>query len=93
MMNEPTKRPDEAVPLVIYKGGERIVIGSAILKGDGRIEAQIAKDVREDLKDLLFGGRVGDFSINPKLPPNIESSLSDANLLALRELLPERPGS
>lgn len=66
MPENPTeKRSDKAVPLVIYKGGERVVIGSAYLKGDGRIEAQVAKDVREDLKHLLFGDRVGDISINP----------------------------
>lgn len=59
------KRADRVLPLVIYKGGERIVIGSAYLKGDGSIEAQIAKDVRQDLKDMIFGDRVGDFSLNP----------------------------
>lgn len=66
MPENPTeKRADQALPLVIYKGGERIVVGSAYLKGDGSIEAQVAKDVRQDLKDILFGGRVGDISINP----------------------------
>lgn len=60
------KRPDKALPLVIYKGGERIVIGSAYLKGDGSIEAQIAKDVKKELRDQLFGDLVGDISINPK---------------------------
>lgn len=66
MPENPTeKRPDKAVPLVIYKGGERIIVGSAYLKGDGSIEGQIAKDVRKDLKDVLFSDRVGDISINP----------------------------
>lgn len=66
MPENPTeKRPDKPVPLVIYKGGERIVIGSAYLKGDGSIEGQVSKDVRQDLKDILFGDRVGDISINP----------------------------
>lgn len=63
--NPTEKRPDKAVPLVIYKGGERIVVGSAYLKGDGRIEAQIFKDVKQELKALLFGDRIGDISINP----------------------------
>lgn len=63
------RRPDKAVPLVIYKGGECIVLGSAYLKGDGRIEGQIAKDVKKELQDLLFGDRVGNISINPEPPP------------------------
>lgn len=62
------KRPDQTVPLVIYKSGERIVIGLAYLKGDGRIEGQIAQDVKKELREQLFGGLVGDISINPKLP-------------------------
>lgn len=66
MPENPTeKRPDQAVPLVIYKGGDRVVIGSAYLKGDGTIEGQITKDARQELKDILFGDRVGDISINP----------------------------
>lgn len=66
------KRPDKAVPLVIYKGGERIVIGSAYLKGDGRVEGQIQKDVKQELKDMLFGNTVGDISINPKQSIDID---------------------
>lgn len=65
--NPTEKRPDKAIPLVIYKSGERIVIGSAYLKGDGSIAAQIFKDVKQEITDLLFGDRVGDFSINPKI--------------------------
>lgn len=61
------KRPDQVVPLVIYKSGERITIGSAYLMGDGRIEAQIAKDVKKEISDLIFGGRVADISLNPKV--------------------------
>lgn len=66
MPENPTeKRQDKPLPLVIYKGGERIVIGSAYLKGDGKVEGQISKDAREELKDVFFGDRVGDISINP----------------------------
>ncbi len=67
-MKEPRhdKRPDKTVPLVIYKGGERIIVGQAIMKGDGSISAQIAKDVRKDLQDILYGDMVGGFSIDPK---------------------------
>lgn len=66
------KRADQTVPLVIYKGGERIVIGQAIVKGDGGIEGQIAKDVRQELKDLLFGGSLGALSLDPKPNPDLK---------------------
>lgn len=67
-MDKPEKRKDQEVPLVIYKGGERIVIGHAILKGDGSIIAQVTKDAKIEFQDQLFGDRVGDFSINPVVP-------------------------
>ena len=62
------KRKDQEVPLVIYKGGERIEVGRAIVKGDGSIVAQIAKDVKQEFKDLLFGNVLGDLSLNPRVP-------------------------
>lgn len=67
MVNKPEKRKDQEVPLVIYKSGERIEVGRAILKGDGSIIAQISKDVKVEFKDLLFGNILGDISLNPKV--------------------------
>ncbi len=72
MSERRTKRKDKAVPLIMYKGGERIVIGQAIVKGDGSIEAQIAKDVRQDLRDILFGDMLGAVSIDPKPMPDMK---------------------
>lgn len=66
------KRPDKSVPLVMYKGGERIVIGQALVKGDGSIEGQISKDVRKELKDILFGDMLGGLSIDPKPPVDLK---------------------
>lgn len=67
-----TKRADQTVDLVIYKSGERIVIGKAVVKGDGSIEAQIAKDVRKEISDLLFGGLLGGLSLDPKPKPDMK---------------------
>lgn len=53
------------VDLVLYKGGERIVIGKAIVEKDGAISAQIAKDLRADVKEIITG-KIGDVSINPQ---------------------------
>ncbi len=69
-----TKRPDKTVPLVMYKGGERIVIGQAIVKGDGSIIGQIAKDVRKELKDVLFGDMLGALSLDPKPAVDLQYS-------------------
>jgi hypothetical protein len=66
--NPTEKRADQHVPLVIYKGGQRIVVGQAIVKGDGQIEAQLSKDARKDLGDIFFKALIGDISINPKRP-------------------------
>lgn len=76
-MDKPEKRKDQEVPLVIYKGGERIEVGRAILKGDGSIIAQVAKDVKAEFKDLLFGNTLGDMSLNPKvlLPRDTQYSI------------------
>lgn len=63
------KRADKTVPLVLYKGGERIIIGQAIIKGDGKIEGQIAQDVRKEIGDLIFGDRLGGLSLDPKSSP------------------------
>ena len=60
-----SKQPSEQVPLVIYKGGERIVIGLASFDPDGSITAQIFKDFNDDIKTLVYG-EIGDISINPK---------------------------
>ncbi len=60
------KRKDKEVPLVMYKGGERLVIGQAIVKGDGSIIGQISKDVRKELSDVLFGDMLGAISVDPK---------------------------
>lgn len=70
-----TKRADQTVDLVIYKSGERIVIGKAVVKGDGSIEAQIAKDVRKEISDLLFGGLLGGLSLDPKPKPDLKYNL------------------
>ncbi len=59
-----SKKPSVQVDLVIYKGGERLVIGKAAIDPDGSIQAQIAKDLRADVKDIL-GKHIGDISINP----------------------------
>lgn len=71
-MSRENRRPDKTVPLVIYKGGERIIVGQAIVKGDGSIEGQIAKDVRKELKDLLFGDMLGGLSLDPKPPIDLK---------------------
>lgn len=80
-MSREDKRPDKAVPLVIYKGGERIIIGQAIVKGDGSIEGQIAKDIRQELKDILFGDRLGAVTLDPMAPPssNVEHTSTMIN--------------
>lgn len=59
------KEVSKQVPLVIYKGGERIVVGMAIVNPDGSIQAQIAKDINKELKTALFGNAIGDISLNP----------------------------
>lgn len=64
------KKKSKQVPLVIYKGGERIEIGMASVSTDGSIEAQIKKDIREDIKEMIYAD-IGDFSINPKTPPSL----------------------
>lgn len=74
-MIESTKRPDQIVPLVIYKGGERLVIGQATVKGDGQIEGQISKDAKSDLKDLIFSGSLGDLSLNPNVEVAVVANL------------------
>lgn len=84
------KRADQTVPIVIYKGGERIVIGSAYLKGDGSIEGKVFKDVKEDLKDLIFGGRIGNFSFNPKVEPKLSVEITDADISSVSVVYKER---
>lgn len=64
------RKKSKQVPLVIYKGGERIEIGMASVSTDGSIEAQIKRDIREDIKDIIYGD-LGDLSINPKTPPSL----------------------
>lgn len=66
------KLKDKRVPLVIYKSGERIVIGQAIVKGDGSIEGQIAKDVRKEIQHLIFGDALGALSFDPKAQPDMK---------------------
>lgn len=61
------RKKSKQVPLVIYKGGERIEIGMASVSTDGSIEAQIKKDIREDIKAVIYGD-LGDLSLNPKAP-------------------------
>lgn len=41
------------VDLVIYKGGDRHVVGRAAVNEDGSIEAQVAKDHWPVVKELL----------------------------------------
>lgn len=80
-MDKREKRKDQEVPLVIYKGGEKIAIGHAILKGDGSLSGQVTKDVMKELSDLLFGGSIGDVSLNPKISvqPDLKYNLISAN--------------
>lgn len=52
------------VDLVLYKGGERIVIGKVALNPDGSFQGQIARDIRAEVKLILSEG-IGDISINP----------------------------
>lgn len=72
-MDKREKRKDQEVFLVIYKGGEKIQVGHAILKGDGSLIGQVSKDVRKEITDLLFGGQLGDVSLNPRtvVPPDM----------------------
>lgn len=65
------KKTSKQVPLVIYKSGERIQIGMASIGSDGEIIGQIAKDIREDVKALLWGN-IGDVSLNPKKPLDLK---------------------
>lgn len=65
-MEKREKRKDQEVPLVIFKSGEQIEIGHIVLKGDGSIVGQIAKDVKKEISDLLFNG-LGSISLNPKV--------------------------
>lgn len=52
------------VPLVVYKGGTRTVIGMASVQEDGSIEAQVMKDHWPTVKDL-FLPNIGELSIAP----------------------------
>ncbi len=52
------------IPLVIYKGGVRTVIGMASVEDDGSFVGQVAKDVWPTVKDL-FLPNIGEFSIAP----------------------------
>jgi hypothetical protein len=61
-------KKSKQIDLVIYKSGERIVVGRAIVNGDGSITAQIAKDVRKEYKDLIYGDMLDHLSLNPKAP-------------------------
>lgn len=61
-------KKSKQVPLVIYANGERIEIGMASVNSDGSIAAQIKKDVRQDIKERLYGD-LSELSMNPKNPP------------------------
>jgi hypothetical protein len=52
------------VPLVMYKGGVRTVLGMASVQDDGSITAQVTKDHWPLVKDL-FLPNIGEFSISP----------------------------
>lgn len=41
------------VPLVVYKGGVRTVVGHASVEKDGMITAQVARDHWKIVKDFL----------------------------------------
>jgi len=58
----------QQVPLVMYKGGERIVLGRAYIESDGSIVGQIAKDFRAAVNDIFSVG-IGEVSIDPRSRP------------------------
>ena len=55
------------IPLTIYKGGIRTVIGMAIVEKDGQITAQVAKDHWPVVRSY-FTPNVGELSIGPFTP-------------------------
>lgn len=55
------------VPLVVYKGGTRHVVGMAQVEPDGKIEAQVAKDHWDTVKEMMQPD-IGEFSITPAPP-------------------------
>lgn len=52
------------IPLVMYKGGARVVIGRASVGDDGSIEAQVTKDAWPLVKGF-FKPSIGEISISP----------------------------
>lgn len=42
---------NQQVPLVIYKNGQRIVLGRASVSDSGAVEAQISKDYVHEFRD------------------------------------------
>ena len=51
------------VPLVMYQSGIRTVLGTATIKSDGSVEAQIADDVWPSVREFFLPS-AGEFSLN-----------------------------
>jgi len=64
---------DQRVPLVIYFGEERHVIGEAIVRRDGTAEVSVNSNAGPDLAELLQSGAVRGvcFSVHPDIPPPV----------------------
>lgn len=56
----------EQVPLVVYNKGVRTVVGMACISSNGSIDAQVAKDMWPELKDLF---PIGEFVIGQAAKP------------------------
>lgn len=52
------------VPIVVYKGGVRTIVGLAMVEPDGSLQAQIAKDHWSIIKDV-FRLESGEFVLSP----------------------------
>lgn len=58
---------DEAVPLVAYLGGERVELGTAVVRGDGTIEASLDPDkMTPETKRLFSWSGAYSIAVEPK---------------------------
>ena len=56
--------PEMTVPLVVYRSGRRMVIGTATIKGHN-ITGVLDRDAAEEFKDIITHGLTTEVSVGP----------------------------
>lgn len=80
---QPTPGDRRMVPLTIYIGGVRRIIGEAVLEDDGRVEAYIdpsKTEIGKALVDLVQTGVLQTCSIAFNAPPATPRIKADGNI-------------